>query len=73
MLGHDEAAETTDLLEKAEKSLFGVTQTFIQNKLVPIRDIIVSRYEAFSEIMADPEVVTRNMISTGYKEFDDKL
>lgn len=73
MFGYDEASETTELLEKAEKSLFSVTQTFIQNKLVPIREIVNARYEFFAEIMADPEVVNRNMISTGYSEFDDKL
>lgn len=73
MHGYNEAAETTDLLEKSEKALFGVTQTFIQNKLVPIREILNNRYEEFAAIHADPELVTRNMISTGYREFDDKL
>lgn len=73
MLGYDESADTTDLLEKSEKSLFSVTQTFIQNKLVPIRDVLNNRYEEFAAIHADPELVQRNMISTGYKGFDDKL
>ncbi len=70
---YDEATETTELLEKSEKSLFGVTQTFIQNKLVPIRDILNARYEEFAAIHADPELVNRNTISTGYQSFDDKL
>ena len=73
MLGYDETAETTDLLEKSEKSLFSVTQTFIQNKLVPITDILNGRYDFFAELNADPEMITRSMISTGYKGFDDKL
>ncbi len=73
MCGYDEASETSDLLEKAEKSLFSVTQTFIQNKLVPIREILNNRYEEFASIHADPELVQRNMISTGYEGFDDKL
>lgn len=73
MNGYDEATETTELLEKSEKSLFGVTQTFIQNKLVPIRDILNARYEEFAAIHADPELVDRNTISTGYPSFDDKL
>lgn len=50
MHGYDEATETPDLLEKAEKALFGVTQTFIQNKLVPIREILNGRYEFFATI-----------------------
>jgi replicative DNA helicase len=73
MNGYDEATETTELLEKSEKSLFNVTQTYIQNKLVPIRDILNARYEEFAAIHADPELVDRNTISTGYKSFDDKL
>lgn len=73
LLWHDESAETTDLLEKSEKSLFGVTQTFIQNKLVPLKEILNNRYEEFAAIHADPELVQRNMISTGYKSFDEKL
>ncbi len=73
MNGYDEASETTELLEKAEKSLFGVTQTFIQNKLVPIRDILNARYEEFAAIHADPELVDRHTISTGYPSFDAKL
>jgi replicative DNA helicase len=73
MNGYDEAHETTELLEKSEKSLFGVTQTFIQNKLVPIREILNARYEEFAAINADPELAERNSISTGYPSFDQKL
>jgi replicative DNA helicase len=73
MNGYDESTETTELLEKSEKALFGVTQTSIQNKLVPIRDILNSRYEEFAAIHADPELVDRHTISTGYPSFDAKL
>ncbi|MGP1582881.1 replicative DNA helicase [Candidatus Gracilibacteria bacterium GN02-873] len=73
MHGYDEVSDTSELLEKSEKALFGVTQTFIQNKLVPIREILNNRYEEFAAIHADPELVQRNMISTGYKSFDEKL
>jgi replicative DNA helicase len=73
MHGFDEAAETTELLEKSEKSLFSVTQTFIQNKLVPLRDILNARYEEFAAIHADPGLAERNSISTGYKSFDLKI
>ena len=66
-------SDTSELLEKSEKALFGVTQTFIQNKLVPIREILNNRYEEFAAIHADPALVQRNMISTGYKSFDEKL
>ena len=73
MHGMDEVTETTELLEKAEKSLFTVTQTFIQNKLVHIKDILNARYEEFAAIHADPTLVQANSISTGYDGFDFKL
>lgn len=73
MHGHDEASDTPDLLEKSEKSLFNVTQTFIQNKLVPIRDILNARYEEFAAIHADPSIVEKSSISTGYVSFDNKM
>ena len=73
MNGYDEASDTPDLLEKSEKSLFNVTQTFIQNKLVPIRDILNARYEEFAAIHADPSIVEKSSISTGYASFDSKM
>lgn len=71
--GFDEESETTELLEKAEKSLFSVTQTFIQNKLTPIKDILNARYEEFAAIHADPDIVQHSTLSTGYTGFDFKL
>jgi replicative DNA helicase len=50
-----------------------VTQTFIQNKLVPLRDILNARYEEFAAIHADPGLAERNSISTGYRSFDLKI
>ncbi len=71
--GFDEITEINELLEKAEKSLFSVTQTFIQNKLVHIKDILNARYEEFAAIHADPTLVQANSVSTGYEGFDYKL
>ena len=71
--GFDEVTEINELLEKAEKSLFSVTQTFIQNKLVHIKDILNARYEEFAAIHADPTLVQANSVSTGYEGFDFKL
>ena len=71
--GFDEVTEINELLEKAEKSLFSVTQTFIQNKLVHIKDILNARYEEFAAIHADPSLSQANSIATGYEGFDFKL
>ncbi len=46
-----------ELLEKAEKSIFEVTQVFIQNKLVHINEILTQRYDEFAEIHENPELI----------------
>jgi replicative DNA helicase len=70
--GYDEEMELNKLLEKAEQSLFSVTQTFIKNKLVHIRDIINLRYDEFAEIHENPELATRSRIVTNFNGMDNK-
>ncbi len=72
-LWYQEDAPINDLLEKSEKSLFWVTQTFIKNKLVHINDILTQRYEEFAEIHENPELVTQHRLQTGFKNMDNKL
>lgn len=72
-LWYQEDTPINDLLEKSEKSLFNVTQTFIKNKLVHINDILSQRYEEFAEIHENPALVTQHRLQTGYKNMDDKL
>lgn len=71
--GFDEISEINTLLEKAEKALFSVTQTFIQNKLVHIKDILNARYEEFAAIHEDPTRAQSNSVTTGFSSFDHKL
>ncbi len=71
--GFDEISEINSLLEKAEKALFSVTQTFIQNKLVHIKDILNARYEEFAAIHEDPTKAQSNSVTTGFASFDHKL
>ncbi|EKE26107.1 MAG: replicative DNA helicase, partial [uncultured bacterium (gcode 4)] len=73
LLGYDEEAEINKLLEKSEQSLFSVTQTFIQNKLVHIKDILNLRYEEFAEIHSNPDSADASKIKTWFKNIDWKL
>ena len=72
-LGYQEDTPINDLLEKSEKSLFNVTQTFIKNKLVHITDILTQRYEEFAEIHENPELVKKHRLQTGFNGMDHKL
>jgi len=49
-------------LEKAEKALFDVTQTFIRNKLVHINEILTQRYDEFAEIHENPELIKQHRL-----------
>jgi len=72
-LWYQEDEQLNELLEKAEKSLFNVTQTFIKNKLVHINDILTQRFEEFAEIHENPNLIKDHRLQTGYKNMDDKL
>ncbi len=70
---YNEDEQINKLLEKAEKSIFSVTQTFIKNKLVHINEILNSRYEEFSEIHENPELIKEHRLQTGFPSLDKKL
>ena len=70
---YDEETILTELLDQAEKSLFNVTQVFMKNKLVHINDILTQRYEEFSEIHENPDLIKNHRLHTGYKSLDDKM
>ncbi|MDD2891389.1 MAG: replicative DNA helicase [Candidatus Gracilibacteria bacterium] len=73
LAGYDEESDINKLLEKAEQSLFTVTQTFIQNKLVHIREILDLRYEEFAEIHENPQSANDGLVHTGFKSLDGKI
>lgn len=72
-LGYQEDTPINELLEKSEKSLFWVTQTFIKNKLVHINDILTQRYEEFAEIHENPDLIKDHRLQTEYSNLDEKL
>ena len=72
-LWYQEDEPINELLEKSEKSLFNVTQTFIKNKLVHINDILTQRFEEFAEIHENPSLIKDHRLQTDYKNLDEKL
>lgn len=71
--GFDELTEINTLLERAEQSLFQVTQTFIKNRLTHIREILDLRYEEYAEIHEDPKKMEDGRVMTTFKNLDNKL
>lgn len=70
---YSEDEKLNELLEKSEKSLFSVTQTFIRNKLVHINEILTWRYEEFAEIHENPESIKMHRTNTEFPSLDWKL
>lgn len=72
-LGYDSEKSVEELLEEAEKRVFEISQTFLKNRFIPIKDILNASYERFSEIHENPELANKNRISTSFKDLDSKL
>lgn len=72
-LGYEENTEINNLLEKAEKSLFKVTQTFLKDKFVHIKDILNKRFEIFAELHMSEEKEAIRGVPTGIGSLDHKL
>jgi replicative DNA helicase len=53
-LGYDESGDIENLLERAEKSLFSVSQTFVKDKFIHIKDVLTSTYEKIADLH-DPD------------------
>ncbi len=68
----DESRDVEGLLEAAEKEVFSISQTFLKDKFVSIKDILTQRYEVFAERhMSEEEVM--GGIPTGYQGLDKYL
>lgn len=72
-LGFQEGEELAEVIDQAEKTLFGVSQTFMTDKFVHVRDILTKTYEKISDLH-DPEAKEKYRgISTGFKSLDHIL
>jgi len=72
-LGYQEGEDIEALIEKAEKSLFGVSQTFMSDRFVHIKDVLNQTYEKISDLH-DPEAKEKYRgIPTGFKSLDNML
>ena len=72
-LGYHEEDEVDELVDKAEQELYKVSQTFMRNRFVPIKDILTGTYEKISDLH-DPEAAQKYKgLSTGFGSLDHIL
>ena len=72
-LGYTLDRPIPELLDEVEKTIFQITNTFLKEKFVHIRDVLDERYEKFAELhTSDDEGSTRG-VPTGFHALDSKL
>ncbi len=72
-LGYRENDDVEILLDQAEKTLFNVSQTFLADRFIHIKDILNKTYEKISDLH-DPETKEKYRgIPTGFKALDNIL
>jgi len=72
-LGYQEGEDVEQLIDTAEKTLFSVSQTFMSDRFVHVKDILNKTYEKISDLH-DPDAKEKYRgISTGFKSLDSIL
>ena len=70
-LGFDESEDVESLLDKAEQKLFGVSQKFLKQAFVPIKDVLSEAFERIDELHKEKGKLRG--IPTGFAELDNLL
>ncbi|MBT5346736.1 replicative DNA helicase [bacterium] len=69
-LGFDENTDVENLLEDAEKSLFSVSQTFVKDKFVHIKDVLTETYEKIAELHDSDAKDKFSGLPYGFRDLD---
>jgi len=70
-LGYDENAELSETLDKAEQSLFSVSQKFLKNKFVPINSILTEAFDRIDKIHKDKDKGAIRGVPSGFADLDN--
>lgn len=71
--GYETEKPIPELLDEVEKTIFQITNTFMKDKFVHIRDVLSERYEKFAELHASPDDGSLKGVPTGFQALDAKL
>ncbi|TAN33832.1 replicative DNA helicase [Patescibacteria group bacterium] len=70
-LGYDENEEIENLLDQAQRSLFGVSQKYMQQTFVPIRGVLAEAFDRIDELHKNKGQLRG--LPTGFSELDNLL
>ncbi|MSR86922.1 replicative DNA helicase [Candidatus Peribacteria bacterium] len=71
--GYEEDKPIAELLDAVEKTIFNITNTFLKDKFIHIRDVLDARYEKFSELHEAKDDSAVKGVPTGFLALDHKL
>ncbi|MFC1599604.1 replicative DNA helicase [Patescibacteria group bacterium] len=72
-LGFNETDEIESLLEEAEKSLFNVSQTFIKDRFVHVKEVLTMTYEKLADLHDPDSKEKYRGVPTGFRDLDNIL
>ncbi len=72
-LGYEVDKPVGELLDTVEKTVFSISNNFIKEKFVHIREVLDARYELFAEMHEAPDNNAVKGVPTGFLALDGKL
>lgn len=72
-LGYELERTIPELLDEVERTVFQITNTFLKDKFVHIRDILDARYEKFAEMHEAEDQSALKGVPTGFHALDMKI
>ncbi|MBU0458529.1 replicative DNA helicase [Patescibacteria group bacterium] len=72
-MGYEEGKHIPELLEEVEKTVFAISNTYLKDKFMHIRDILEMRYERFAELHESDDEDILKGVPTGFQAIDLKL
>ncbi len=70
-LGFNEDGEISQVLDRAEQSLFSVSQKYLKQNFIPIKDILADSFERIDELHKNKGVLRG--VPTGFRDLDNLL
>jgi len=70
-MGFDENTEMETLLDKAESTLFNVSQQYVRQYFTPIKDVLAESFERIDKLHREKGVLRG--VPTGFKDMDNLL
>ena len=72
-LGYETDTPVPELLDAVERTVFQITNVFLKDKFVHIKDILDDRYEKFAELHSSDDKDGIKGVPTGFSALDFKL